>query len=76
MWSAPYRYAIAGGGWIFLKDDNARPDRTRIVDDFLFDKESFEWIRQQILGMNPIEQDWDLVRRMVTGRLLLQKAIQ
>ncbi|GFX93358.1 transposable element Tcb2 transposase [Trichonephila clavipes] len=42
-------YAAAIGDDFILMDDNCRPHRANLVEDFLFEKESYEWNDQRVL---------------------------
>ncbi|GFU46883.1 transposable element Tcb2 transposase [Trichonephila clavipes] len=42
-------YAAAIGDDFFLMDDNCRPDRANLVEDFFSRKESYEWNGQRVV---------------------------
>ncbi|GFU91274.1 transposable element Tcb2 transposase [Trichonephila clavipes] len=42
-------YAAAIGDDFILMDDNCRPHRANLVEDFLFEEESYEWNGQRVL---------------------------
>ncbi|GFV72044.1 transposable element Tcb1 transposase [Trichonephila clavipes] len=62
-------YAAAIGDDFILMDDNCRPHRANLVEDFLFEE---GMVRMEWPGcspdMNPIEQVWDALGRRVAGR--------
>ncbi|GFV03866.1 transposable element Tcb2 transposase [Trichonephila clavipes] len=62
-------YAAAIGDDFILIDDNCRPHRANLVEDFLFEEGI---VRMEWPGcssdMNPIEHVWDALGRRVTGR--------
>ncbi|GFW24998.1 transposable element Tcb2 transposase [Trichonephila clavipes] len=62
-------YAAAIGDDFILMDDNSRPHRANLVDDFLFEEGivQMEWPACSP-DMNPIEHVWDALGRQVTGR--------
>nr|KAG5694158.1 hypothetical protein BaRGS_001485 [Batillaria attramentaria] len=53
-----------------LMDDNARPHRARIVDQYLEEKsmERMEWPARSP-DLNPIEYVWDMIGRAVRARV-------
>ncbi|GFW39838.1 transposable element Tcb1 transposase [Trichonephila clavipes] len=61
-------YAAAIGDDFILMDDNCRPHRANLVEDFLFEKGivRMEWPACSS-DMNPIEQVWDALGRRVAG---------
>ncbi|GFW39013.1 transposable element Tc1 transposase [Trichonephila clavipes] len=62
-------YATAIGDDFILMDDNCRPHRANLVEDFLFEEGI---VRMEWPGcspdMNPIEHVWDALGRRVAGR--------
>ncbi|GFT16732.1 transposable element Tcb2 transposase [Trichonephila clavipes] len=62
-------YAAAIGDDFILMDDNCRPHRANLVEDFLFEKGivRMEWPACSP-DMNPIEHVWDALGRRVAGR--------
>ncbi|GFT72538.1 transposable element Tcb2 transposase [Trichonephila clavipes] len=62
-------YAAAIGDDFILMDDNCRPHRANLVEDFLFEEGI---IRMECPtcspDMNPIEHVWDALERRVAGR--------
>ncbi|GFY19810.1 transposable element Tcb2 transposase [Trichonephila clavipes] len=62
-------YAAAIGNDFILMDDNCRPHRANLVEDFLFEEGI---VRMELPacspGMNPIEHVWDALGRRVAGR--------
>ncbi|GFY14165.1 transposable element Tcb1 transposase [Trichonephila clavipes] len=62
-------YAEAIGDDFILMDDNCRPHRANLVEDFLFKERivRMEWPACSP-DMNPIEHVWDALRRRVAGR--------
>ncbi|GFU13632.1 transposable element Tcb2 transposase [Trichonephila clavipes] len=62
-------YAAAIGDDFILMDDNCRPHRANMVEDFLFEEGivRIEWPACS-LDMNPIEHVWDALGRRVAGR--------
>ncbi|GFV71926.1 transposable element Tcb1 transposase [Trichonephila clavipes] len=61
-------YAAAIGDDFILMDDNCRPHRANLVEDFLFEEEivRIEWPACSP-DMNPIEHVWDALGRRVAG---------
>ncbi|GFW62322.1 transposable element Tcb2 transposase [Trichonephila clavipes] len=62
-------YAAAIGDDFILIDDNCRPYRASLVEDFLFEEGivRMEW-PACFLDKNPIEHVWDALGRRVAGR--------
>ncbi|GFS92898.1 transposable element Tcb2 transposase [Trichonephila clavipes] len=62
-------YAAAIGDDFILRDDNCRPNRANLVEDFLFEGGTIrmEWPACSS-DMNPIEHVWDALGRRVAGR--------
>ncbi|GFY11255.1 transposable element Tcb2 transposase [Trichonephila clavipes] len=62
-------YAAAIGDDFILMDDNCRPHRANLVEDFLFKERivRMEW-PECSPDMNPIEHVWDALGRRVAGR--------
>ncbi|GFX75337.1 transposable element Tcb2 transposase [Trichonephila clavipes] len=62
-------YAAAIGDDFILMDDNCRPHRANLVEDFLFEEAivRMEWPACSP-DMNPIEHVWDALGRRVAGR--------
>ncbi|GFT39818.1 transposable element Tcb2 transposase [Trichonephila clavipes] len=62
-------YAAAIGDDFILMDDNCRPSRANLVEDFLFEEGivRMEW-SACFPDMNPIEHVWDALGRRVAGR--------
>ncbi|GFV86111.1 transposable element Tcb2 transposase [Trichonephila clavipes] len=62
-------YAAAIGDNFILMDDNCRPHRSNLVEDFLFEEGivRMEWPACSP-DMNPIEHVWDALGRRVAGR--------
>ncbi|GFS91036.1 transposable element Tcb2 transposase [Trichonephila clavipes] len=62
-------YAAAIGDAFTLMDDNCRPHRANLVEDFLFEEGivRMEWPACSP-DMNPIEHVWDTLGRRVAGR--------
>ncbi|GFW21888.1 transposable element Tcb2 transposase [Trichonephila clavipes] len=63
------RYAAAIGDDFILMDDNCRPHRANLVEDFLFEEGivRMEW-QTCSPDMNPIEHVWDSLGRRLAGR--------
>ncbi|GFT24915.1 transposable element Tcb1 transposase [Trichonephila clavipes] len=62
-------YAAAIGDDFILMDDNCRPHRANLVEDFLFEEGivRMEWPACSP-DINPIEHVWDALGRRITGR--------
>ncbi|GFW91240.1 transposable element Tcb2 transposase [Trichonephila clavipes] len=62
-------YAAAIGDDFILMDDNCRPPRANLVEDFLFEEGIVrrEW-QACFPDMDPIEHVWDALGRQVAGR--------
>ncbi|GFW64471.1 transposable element Tcb2 transposase [Trichonephila clavipes] len=62
-------YAAAIGYYIILMDDNCRPHRDNLVEDFLFEKGivRMEWPACSP-DMNPIKHVWNALGRRVATR--------
>ncbi|GFW51830.1 transposable element Tcb2 transposase [Trichonephila clavipes] len=62
-------YAAAIGDDFILMDDNCRPHRANLAEDFLFEEGivRMEWLACSP-DMNPIEHVWDALRRRVADR--------
>ncbi|GFX13733.1 transposable element Tcb2 transposase [Trichonephila clavipes] len=67
-------YAAAIGDDFILMDDNCRPHRANLVEDFLFEEGivRMEWPACSP-DMNPIEHVWDALGRRVAGRQIPPK---
>ena len=63
-------YAGAIGPEFILMDDNARPHRARVVDQYLEEEsiERMEWPARSP-DVNPIEHVWDMIGRAVHARV-------
>ncbi|GFW41704.1 transposable element Tcb2 transposase [Trichonephila clavipes] len=61
-------YAAAIGDDFILMDDNCRPHRANLVEDFLFEEGivRMEWPARSP-DMNPIEHVWDALGRQIAG---------
>ncbi|GFX65399.1 transposable element Tcb1 transposase [Trichonephila clavipes] len=62
-------YAAAIGDDFILMDDNCRPHRANLVEDFLFEEVivEMEWLACSP-DMNPVEHVWDALGRRVADR--------
>ncbi|GFV57898.1 transposable element Tcb2 transposase [Trichonephila clavipes] len=70
-------YAAAIGDDFILMDNNCRPHRANLVENFLFEEGiiQMEWPACSP-DMNPIEHVWDALGRRVTGRELPPQTLQ
>ncbi|GFV96193.1 transposable element Tcb2 transposase [Trichonephila clavipes] len=70
-------YAATIGDDFILMDDNCRPHRPNLVEDFLFEEGIIrkEWPASSP-DMNPIEHVWDALGRRVAGRQLPPQTLQ
>ncbi|GFV93049.1 transposable element Tcb2 transposase [Trichonephila clavipes] len=70
-------YAAAIGDDFILMDDNCRPHRDNLVEDFLFEEGivRMEWTACST-DMNPIEHVWDNLGRRVAGRQVPPQTLQ
>ncbi|GFY00659.1 transposable element Tcb2 transposase [Trichonephila clavipes] len=70
-------YAAAIGDDFIVMDDNCRPHRANLVEDFLFEEGivQMEWSACSP-DMNPIEHVWDALGRRVSGRQPPPKTLQ
>ncbi|GFV20687.1 transposable element Tcb2 transposase [Trichonephila clavipes] len=70
-------YAAAIGYDFILMDDNCRPHRANLVEDFLFEEGivRMEWPACSP-NMNPIEHVWDALGRRVAGHQLPPQTLQ
>ncbi|GFW42542.1 transposable element Tcb2 transposase [Trichonephila clavipes] len=70
-------YAAAIGDDFILMDDNCRPHRANLVEDFFFEEGivRMEWPACSP-DMNPIEHVWDALGRRVAGRQPPPKTLQ
>ncbi|GFX17900.1 transposable element Tcb2 transposase [Trichonephila clavipes] len=68
-------YAAAIGDDFILMEDNCRPHRTNLVEDFLFE-EGIVRIPGCSTDMNPIEHVWDALGGRVAGRQLPSQTLQ
>ncbi|GFY28323.1 transposable element Tcb2 transposase [Trichonephila clavipes] len=66
-------YAAAIGDDFILMEDNCRPHRVNLVEDFLFVR--MEWPACSP-DMNPIQHVWDALRRRVAGRQIPPQTLQ
>ena len=62
-------YAGAVGPTFILMDDNARPHRARVVQQYL-EQQTIEWMDWPARSpdMNPIEHVWDMLGRALASR--------
>ncbi|GFU49429.1 transposable element Tcb2 transposase [Trichonephila clavipes] len=70
-------YAVAIGDDFILMDDNCRPHRANLVEDFLFEEGivRMEWPTCSP-DRNPIEHVWDALGRRVAGRQPTPQTLQ
>ncbi|GFT21037.1 transposable element Tcb1 transposase [Trichonephila clavipes] len=70
-------YAAAIGDDYILMDDNCRPHRANLLEDFLFEKGivRMEWPACSP-DMNPIDHAWDALGKRVAGRQPPPKTLQ
>ncbi|GFX23943.1 transposable element Tcb2 transposase [Trichonephila clavipes] len=70
-------YAAAIGDDFILKDDNCRPHRANLVEDFIFEEGilRMEW-PACYPGMNAIEHVWDALGRRVADRKTPPQTLQ
>ncbi|GFW98469.1 transposable element Tcb2 transposase [Trichonephila clavipes] len=62
-------YAAEIGDDLILMDDNSRPHRANLVEDFLFEEGIVRMVWPVCsTDMNPIEHVWDALGRRVAGR--------
>ena len=61
----------------FLMNDNARPQRARVVNDYLEDEgiKRLDWPSRS-LDLNPIEHAWDALQRQINARLAQPQTAQ
>ncbi|GFW21524.1 transposable element Tcb2 transposase [Trichonephila clavipes] len=70
-------YAAAIGDDFILMDDNCRPHRANLVEDFLFEEGIVRMERPACSPeMNPIEHVWDALGIRVAGRQLHPQTLQ
>ncbi|GFW88596.1 transposable element Tcb1 transposase [Trichonephila clavipes] len=70
-------YAAAIGDDFILMDDNCRPHRANLVEDFLYEEGivRMEWPACSP-DMNPVDHVWDALGRRVAGRQLPPQTLQ
>ena len=70
-------FAGAVGDNFVLMDDNARPHRARVVNDYLEDEgiERLDWPSRSP-DLNPIEHAWDALQRRINARLAQPQTAQ
>ena len=58
-------------------DDNARPHRARVVNDYLEDEgiERLDWLSRSP-DLNPIQQAWNALQRRINARLAQPQTAQ
>ncbi|GFV21643.1 transposable element Tcb2 transposase [Trichonephila clavipes] len=71
-------YAVSIEDNFILMDDNCRPHRANLVEDFLFEEGivRMKWPACSPADMNPIEHVWDALGRRVAGRQPAPKTLQ
>ncbi|GFY19882.1 transposable element Tcb1 transposase [Trichonephila clavipes] len=67
-------YAAAIGDDFILMDDNCRPHRANLVEDFLFEEGIVRMEWPACSPVDPIEHVWDALGRRVAGRQPLQNS--
>ena len=70
-------FAGAVGDNFVLMDDNARPHRARVVNDYLEDEgiERLDWPSRSP-DLNPIEHAWDALQRRINARMAQPQTAQ
>ena len=70
-------FAGAVGDNFVLMDDNARPHRARVVNDYLEDEgiERLDWPSRSP-DLNPIEHAWDALQRQINAHLAQPQTAQ